>query len=741
MAVDEASEAEAGAPHILVGSDGGRAAHELVTSEARYRLLVEQVPALVYIESNDIHRTSLYVSPQATRMLGHPPERFVADPDFWWRLMHPEDRERVEAGWETSVRTGMPFHGEYRYVRPGGDEVWVIDDARLLRADDGTPLCWQGVIQDITEGKRAEEQLRASGDRFRALVERTPGVVYETDLDDERRTLYVSPQVEAIFGYSREEWLGQPDIWIELLHPDDRELVLAAHDLHNETGEPWSQEYRLIASDGRTVWVRDQAVLVRGGWGRTATWQGIMLDITAQKELEEQLRLMNDGLELRVEERTAALAEANEMMSLEIAERKRAEAELRETRERDRRLLEDLSAVVFIWHIGDTGGEGSLSYTSPQIEQLLGFTPEEWNSPTLWIERLHPHDRHRVLAAAAKSEVTGEPFDQEYRYLARGGHVVWVHSHASLLRRADDERPLLFEGVLVDITERKEAERKAAEAEERLRAIADSGPVVNYMYELHREPERSIRFVYMSPQLSELLGRPARRTIAATLEELLTSTHPDDRERAMAELEEQWRTGADCKRELRIIAADGRIVWVRTRSRCIARDEQGRPFRFQSVLFDVTEEKAEQDRLRRSLATLSSLVHGMPGIPWTKVVDGEADERRFDYVGPQVERVLGYTPAEMTAEVGTFRRILHPGDRARVLADAHERDRSGEPWIHEFRVIARDGRVVWLRTVANVSRDERGRMVRHGIWFDITAEKERQAGDVAIVADAAMLRP
>ena len=82
--------------------------------------------------------------------------------------------------------------------------------------------------------------------------------------DDERQTLYVSPHVEEVLGYTRDEWLDQPDIWIELLHADDREVVLAQHDRHNETGEPWDLEYRLIANDGRVVWVHDRAILIRG---------------------------------------------------------------------------------------------------------------------------------------------------------------------------------------------------------------------------------------------------------------------------------------------------------------------------------------------------------------------------------------------------------------------------------------------------------------------------------------------
>ena len=110
---------------------------------------------------------------------------------------------------------------------------------------------------------------------YRALVEQVPAVVYLVAPDDDRRTLYVIPNVERALGYTREEWLDQPDIWMELLHSDDREPTLAAHDLANETGEPWSREYHLMASDGGTVWFRDVVALVRDEEGRLLHWQGV----------------------------------------------------------------------------------------------------------------------------------------------------------------------------------------------------------------------------------------------------------------------------------------------------------------------------------------------------------------------------------------------------------------------------------------------------------------------------------
>src|SRR5437870_4800222 len=184
------------------------------------------------------------------------------------------------------------------------------------------------------EGSDFRELLQQSESRYRALVENVPAIVYEMLPDDDRRTFYISPRVEEFLGYSREEWLEQPDIWMELLHPDDREVELAAHDKHNQTREPWRREYRLIASDGRAVWVRDQAVLVTDEQGEPVRWQGVMLDITERRELEGELHRANDELEFRVIARTTELAEANEMMTLEIGERRRVEQELREAEER-----------------------------------------------------------------------------------------------------------------------------------------------------------------------------------------------------------------------------------------------------------------------------------------------------------------------------------------------------------------------------------------------------------------------
>jgi PAS domain S-box-containing protein len=367
--------------------------------------------------------------------------------------------------------------------------------------------------------------------RYRALVENLPAVIYQVAPDDDRRTMYVSPHVETALGYSRDEWLGQPDIWMELLHPDDREHILAAHDLHNETGRPWSREYRLIANDGRVVWFRDVATLVRDDDGRPQHWLGVQLDITELKGVEDELRAARDELEHRVAERTAELEEANAMMALEIGERLRAEADLRTAEHRYRLLAEQIPAVTYIWEANRSDDTSAQYYTSPRVEQLLGYTVDEWHaSADFWMSRLHPDDRHSVIAGYLRSESTGEPFAMEYRYLHKDGRIVWVADQAILMSR-EDGRPKLFQGVMIDVTSRKEAELAAAETELRYRDLAEQVPGVIYVADLN-PLGGGYRLRYASPQLTTLFGyEPADW---GDTERWLATVHPEDRERVQA---------------------------------------------------------------------------------------------------------------------------------------------------------------------------------------------------------------
>jgi PAS domain S-box-containing protein len=251
-------------------------------TEARYRTLIDQLPAIVY--SEDVTGDGLqvvYINAQVRGLLGLEPEEWVANPSVWSDAIHPDDVDAVLAmNAETEV-TGEPFSIEYRMIARDGRIVWFKDEARLVRHEDGEPAFWQGVMMDITARKQAEAQLAETEERYRTLVEQTPSITYIAALGHGNGVLYISPQTEAILGYTPQDWYADPSLWSEIVHPDDR----ARNHPDPAVGEH-SQRYRLIARDGREVWVHDQARLIVDETGAPRFWQGVLVDVTQQQRAE-----------------------------------------------------------------------------------------------------------------------------------------------------------------------------------------------------------------------------------------------------------------------------------------------------------------------------------------------------------------------------------------------------------------------------------------------------------------------
>jgi diguanylate cyclase (GGDEF)-like protein/PAS domain S-box-containing protein len=261
----------------------------LKVAEERYRTLIEQIPAVTYIDPADDPETSLYTSPQIERMLGYTSEEWQTN-KLWPKRLHPHDRERILAADERFESGDGSFSEEYRLLAKDGSVVWVHEEAVLVRGEGGEPLYWQGVIFDTTKRKEAEERLREAEDRYRMLVEQVPAVIYVQQATASGSVTYVSPQMKDLLAYEPEECISDPEHWVRIIHPEDRERVLAVNRRVSETGEPFSMEYRQISKGGRVVWVRDEATLVVDGQGNASYWLGVQTDVTERKALEDRLR-------------------------------------------------------------------------------------------------------------------------------------------------------------------------------------------------------------------------------------------------------------------------------------------------------------------------------------------------------------------------------------------------------------------------------------------------------------------
>jgi diguanylate cyclase (GGDEF)-like protein/PAS domain S-box-containing protein len=676
-----------------------RAERRAALAEQRYRDLVELVPVVVYrATAADTVETS-YVSPQIERLLGYTPEEWLAERGMWRRLLHPEDQPWIMAAIERAVREGKEFSLEYRMVRRDGSIVWIQDWGRV-RTDESGCTFIHGVMLDITERKEAERARAEVEARLRALVETMPAVLYVCEPEPIRLPdgllsypfRYLNDEVAELTGYPASQFLADPTLFARLIHPDDWGRYEAEMLRTDETGQLCDIDYRIVRRDGSVRWIRERAVQLRDATGQPLAWQGLLIDVTAQKETERALR---------------------------------------EAEERYRTLVEQLPGALLVvsaqprWRADGTPAF-DLIYVSPQIERLTGYPPAAWHEPGLWMRLVHPDDRPHVLSCLERYLRERAAQTVEYRLVRADGRTVWIRHEATLLLDQDGE-PLVWQSLLLDITAEKEAEAAQRESEERFRLLAEHHPGAVTIVEPEpvalSDGTLGWRTLFVSPRIVDLTGYTAEEW--SELGVWMRNIHPEDRERVLAEAERWYRVGPQQPLEYRFRHKDGRWVWLRQEG-ALVRDQGGRPRYLLLVTIDVTEQRQLLEQLREAELRYRTLVEQLPSVVLIRplLADREAFQRgmRNLYVSPAIERLTGFKPEEWTPE--RFLAQLHPDDRERVLAAITTADRTGESLDLEYRLLRKDGSVVWVWSISHVVRAADGTPLYRQILFtDITAHK------------------
>ena len=254
-------------------------------AETRYRTRVEQIPAVTYIQEpleSATPKAITYMCPQYETMFGY--ERAeVMDEEHWLRTLHPEDRERVLAEEARTDETGKPFGIEYRMFARDGSVVWVRDEAVLVRDEEGGPLYWLGIQYDITERKRFEEALKASEERYRAVVKQSADGIYLVD-GATKRILETNPALQNMLGYTAEELRGME---LHQIVAHDRQSVDANVERTLREGWRFIRERSYLRKDGTVVEVEVVASAIHYGGERVIC--AAIRDITERKLSELRL--------------------------------------------------------------------------------------------------------------------------------------------------------------------------------------------------------------------------------------------------------------------------------------------------------------------------------------------------------------------------------------------------------------------------------------------------------------------
>ena len=679
-----------------------RAEERLADAEERYRTLVEQIPAVTYIDWAVGSDAPLYTSPQIEEMLGYTPEVWI-NGKLWKERLHPEDRERVLAADERFEKEGRErFDEEYRLLAKDGSVVWVREEAVLVKDGEGEPLYWQGIFYDLTERREAEEALKASEERYRNqsreldLLHRVrTALAQELELRPVLRAV-----VEAIaetYGYSQvsayllegedlalqhqvgyreviesirltegvtgravrngepvllEDVCTDPDflgtiegVTSEICVPlfdggepvgfldveskggvklgrKDLELMVTLGDhvsvavsrarLHTQVRRSEERLRRLadaalegiLISDGGEVLQANRALSDMLGYRMEELVGRSALEFVAPEHRDlvrskivsgagepyEIVGVRKDGTLLDLEVRGRAFSYQGRGVRVtavrDVTERKAAEVRLAETEERYRTLVERIPAVTFIDRVG---GSKAPVYVSPQVEAMLGYTPEEWMEGRLWRERLHPDDRGRVLASDEHFGADGEPVDQEYRLLAKDGSAVWIREETVLVRNEAGE-PQYVQGILTDVTRRKEAQEALRKSQAGLAEAQRMARLGNWEWD-PRTGE-----LYWSDETFRIYGFEPQ-SFAPTFERLLEAVPPDDRKALGRAMEGALNEDRPHDLEHRVVKPDGEVRVVHRRAE-VVRGEDGEAVRMVGTVHDVTERKALEKQLQ-----------------------------------------------------------------------------------------------------------------------------------------------
>jgi len=510
-------------------------------SEARFRQVAENIHEVFWL-ADPASSQILYVSPAYERVWGRRCADLYAQPRQWTEAIHPEDRARVLEA-DRSKQGAGDYIEEYRIVRPDGSVRWIRDRAfPVLR--DGRVYRFAGIAEDITDSRRAQDELLEAHERDRATFEQAAVGVTHTSLDGV--FLSANPKLCDLLGYPQNELVGRR--FVDITHPEDvapsegkRQDLLAA--APSAFVAPFEKRY--LRKDGTTVWVIVSPGLVRNEAGEPQYFVTILQDITAQK---------------------------------------RVQLALEESRAQFQQLAHHIPEAFWITDVR----QREVVYASPAFEAIAGRAVTSlrlaWRE---WKRLIHPLDADGARAAYRAMEYA--PVDYQHRIVRGDGKLRWVRARGFPV--ADGTGAIYrVAGTIEDITERKAAEEAIRQGEARYRATFDQAAIGVAHADLDG------RLLRVNRKLAAMLGYAPEDLVGRTVTDI---THADDRratEEVHAHIAGHPEDTLVPEYEKRYLRKDGTTLWVSV-AVSIVRDAQGIPEYTIGLVKDVSARRSAEEQV------------------------------------------------------------------------------------------------------------------------------------------------